>query len=142
MRKTKIVCTLGPAVEDPKTLTKLFTAGMNVARFNFSHGDYEEQSKRIEIFKAIREELNMPIPMMLDTKGPEIRIGTFENDSVILHDGALFTLSQEACIGTFSKVYVNYPHLHEDVSIGTKILINDGIIELKVKEIANKDVIC
>lgn len=142
MRKTKIVCTLGPAVDDPKTLTKLFTSGMNVARFNFSHGDYEQQSKRIEMFKAIREELNLPIPMMLDTKGPEIRIGTFENDGVILHDKALFTLTQEPCVGTFSKVYVNYPHLHEDVFVGTTILINDGIIELRVKEIINKDVVC
>lgn len=143
MRKTKIVCTLGPAVDDCKTLTKLFAAGMNVARFNFSHGDYEQQSKRIEMFKAVRDELNMPIPMMLDTKGPEIRIGTFENDAgVILHDGATFTLSQEPCVGTFSKVFVNYSHLYEDVQIGTTILINDGIIELKVKEIINKDVVC
>ena len=142
MRKTKIVCTLGPAVDDCKTLTKLFSAGMNVARFNFSHGDYEQQSKRIEMFKAVRDELNLPVPMMLDTKGPEIRIGTFENDSAILHDGALFTLTQEPCLGTFSKVFVNYNHLHEDVSVGTKILINDGIIELKVKEIINKDVVC
>lgn len=142
MRKTKIVCTLGPAVDDCKTLTKLFSAGMNVARFNFSHGDYNQQSKRIEMFKSVREELNLPVPMMLDTKGPEIRIGTFENDSVILHDGAIFTLSQEPCLGDFSKVFVNYPHLHEDVHIGTTILINDGIIELKVKEIINKDVVC
>ena len=142
MRKTKIVCTLGPAVDDCKTLTKLFSAGMNVARFNFSHGDYEQQLKRIELFKAVREELNMPIPMMLDTKGPEIRIGTFENDMAILHDGANFTLSQETCVGDFSKVFVNYPHLYEDVSVGTKILINDGIIELKVKEIINKEVLC
>ena len=115
---------------------------MNVARFNFSHGDYEQQLKRIELFKAVREELNLPIPMMLDTKGPEIRIGTFENDMAILHDGANFTLSQEPCLGDFSKVFVNYSHLHEDVSVGTKILINDGIIELKVKEIINKDVLC
>ena len=142
MRKTKIVCTLGPAVDDCKTLTKLFSAGMNVARFNFSHGDYNQQSKRIEMFKSVREELNLPVPMMLDTKGPEIRIGTFENDSAILHDRAIFTLSQEPCLGDFSKVFVNYPHLHEDVHIGTTILINDGIIELKVKEIINKDVVC
>ncbi len=142
MRKTKIVCTLGPAVDDCKTLTKLFTAGMNVARFNFSHGDYEQQLKRIELFKAVREELNMPIPMMLDTKGPEIRIGTFENDGIVLEDGATFTLSEEPCLGDINKVYVNYSHLHEDVTVGTKILINDGIIELKVKEINNKDVIC
>lgn len=143
MRKTKIVCTLGPSVDDCKTLTKLFYAGMDVARFNFSHGDYEQQLRRIEMFKAVREELNLPVPMMLDTKGPEIRIGTFENDSgVILHDGATFTLTQEVCVGNFSKVFVNYSHIHEDVSIGTTILINDGIIELKVKEISNKDVVC
>lgn len=142
MRKTKIVCTLGPAVDDYKILTKLFSAGMNVARFNFSHGDYEQQSKRIEMFKAVREELNLPVPMMLDTKGPEIRIGTFENDGVILSDGSIFTLTQEPCVGTFSKVFVNYPTLYDEVTVGTKILINDGIIELKVKEISNKDVIC
>lgn len=142
MRKTKIVCTLGPAVDDYKVLAKLFSAGMNVARFNFSHGDYEQQLKRIEMFKSIREELNMPIPMMLDTKGPEIRIGTFENDGVVLSDGANFTLTQEPCVGTFSKVFVNYPTLYEEVTIGTRILINDGIIELTVKEISNKDVIC
>lgn len=142
MRKTKIVCTLGPAVDDYKTLAKLFSAGMNVARFNFSHGDYEQQLKRIEMFKAVREELNLPVPMMLDTKGPEIRIGTFENDGVVLSDGSTFTLTQEACVGTFSKVFVNYSTLYDEVSIGTKILINDGIIELKVKEISDKDVIC
>jgi len=142
MRKTKIVCTLGPAVDDYKTLTKLFSAGMNVARFNFSHGDYEQQTKRIEMFKEVREELNLPVPMMLDTKGPEIRIGTFENDGVVLSDGAIFTLTQEPCMGTFSKVFVNYPTLYEEVSAGTTILINDGIIELKVQQIENKDVIC
>lgn len=142
MRKTKIVCTLGPAVDDCKTLAKLFMAGMNVARFNFSHGDYEQQGKRIEVFKEIRNELNLPVPMMLDTKGPEIRIGLFENDGVILSDGATFTLTQDACLGTFSKVFVNYPTLYEEVCPGTKILINDGLIELKVKEISNKDVIC
>lgn len=142
MRKTKIVCTLGPAVDDYKTLAKLFSAGMNVARFNFSHGDYEQQLKRIEMFKAVREELNLPVPMMLDTKGPEIRIGTFENDGIVLSEGAIFTLTEEPCVGTFSKVFVNYTTLYQEVSIGTKILINDGIIELKVKDISNKDVIC
>lgn len=142
MRKTKIVCTLGPAVDDYQTLTKLFMAGMNVARFNFSHGDYESQSKRIKMFKDVRNDLNLPIPMMLDTKGPEIRIGTFEDDEVFLNDGETFTLSQDANAGTSSKVFVNYAHLHEDVSIGTTILINDGLIELKVKEIKEKDVIC
>lgn len=143
MRKTKIVCTLGPAVDDYKTLAKLCSAGMNVARFNFSHGDYAQQANRIAMFKEIRNELNLPIPMMLDTKGPEIRIGTFENDNgVILSDGATFTLTEEPCVGTFSKVFVNYPTLYEEVNIGTRILINDGIIELSVKQILGKDVIC
>lgn len=142
MRKTKIVCTLGPAVDDVKILAKLFTSGMDVARFNFSHGDYNQQLKRIELFKGVRDELNVSVPMMLDTKGPEIRIGTFESDQAILNDGAIFTLTNEPCIGNFAKVFVNYPHLHEDVTIGTTILINDGLIELKVKEFDGKDVVC
>lgn len=142
MRKTKIVCTLGPAVDDVKILAKLFTSGMDVARFNFSHGDYNQQLKRIELFKGVRDELNVSVPMMLDTKGPEIRIGTFESDQAILNDGAIFTLTNEPCVGNFAKVFVNYPHLHEDVTIGTTILINDGLIELKVKEFDGKDVVC
>lgn len=142
MRKTKIVCTLGPAVDDYKTLAKLCASGMNVARFNFSHGDYEQQSKRIEIFKAVRNELNLHIPMMLDTKGPEIRIGTFKNKTVSLIDGAEFTLAHDECDGDANKVYVTYPFLSSDVTIGTKILINDGLIELEVIEIIDKDVKC
>ena len=142
MRKTKIVCTLGPAVDEYKTLAKLCMSGMNVARFNFSHGDYEQQSKRIEVFKAVRNELNLHIPMMLDTKGPEIRIGTFENKMVALLDGAEFTLVHNECEGDSDKVYVNYPFLSSDVQIGTRILINDGLIELEVIEIIDKDVKC
>ena len=142
MRKTKIVCTLGPAVDEYKSLIKLFNAGMNVARFNFSHGDYEQQSKRIEMFKAVRTELGANIPAMLDTKGPEIRIGTFENKKITLHEGNYFTLKNSNCIGNENEVYVNYPLLSEDVNIGSKILINDGLIELEVTEIINKDVKC
>ena len=132
MRKTKIVCTLGPAVDDYKTLAKLFSAGMNVARFNFSHGDYEQQGKRIALFKSVRESLNLYIPMMLDTKGPEIRIGTFKDKSINLVDGETFTLCHDECEGTNEKVFVTYPFLSNDVHIGTTILINDGLIELKV----------
>ena len=142
MRKTKIVCTLGPAVDDYKTLAKLCKAGMNVARFNFSHGDYEEQGKRIETFKSVREDLELPIPMMLDTKGPEIRIGKFENNEIYLNEGDTFTLMYEECLGNESKVYVNYPKLHEDVNIGSKILVNDGLIELEVLEIIDKNIVC
>jgi pyruvate kinase len=142
LRKTKIVCTLGPAVDDYKTLAKLCASGMNVARFNFSHGDYEEQSKRIEIFKSIREELNLPIPMMLDTKGPEIRIGKFENKKVTLNEGEIFTLIHNEIMGDSTKVYVNYNDLYKEVSVGNRILINDGLIELEVIEIINQDIKC
>ena len=92
LRKTKIVCTLGPTTDDLKTLAHLCSSGMNVARFNFSHGDYEQQEKRIELFKSVREELQLYIPMMLDTKGPEIRIGTFREKSVTLVDCETFIL--------------------------------------------------
>ena len=142
MKKTKIVCTLGPAVDDFKTLSRLCVSGMDVARFNFSHGDYIEQQKRIDMFKAVRNELHTPIPMMLDTKGPEIRIGTFEGGSAALNDGSLFTLTYNVCEGNSSRVYVNYEHLHEEVLPGSIILINDGTIELEVIEILEKNVRC
>ena len=129
MRKTKIVCTLGPAVDDFKVLTKICISGMDVARFNFSHGDYSQQSKRIEVFKEVRKELNMPIPMMLDTKGPEIRIGTFLNDQIFLNEGSLFTLMHDVCDGDEAKVYVNYENLYQEVFPGSTILINDGFIK-------------
>ncbi len=142
MRKTKIVCTLGPAVDDFKTLAKLCLSGMDVARFNFSHGDYSQQQKRIDVFKEVRNEVNLPIPMMLDTKGPEIRIGTFTEDQVFLNDGSLFTLMHDVCDGDATKVYVNYEHLYEEVSPGSTILINDGLIELEVIEITGQDIKC
>ena len=142
MRKTKIVCTLGPTTDNFDLLSEICSSGMNVARFNFSHGDYEQQQKRIELFKSVREKLNLYIPMMLDTKGPEIRIGTFAERKVYLNDGEFFTLSHDECEGTKDKVYVNYPLLSTDVSVGTTILINDGIINLEVVEIIEKDVKC
>lgn len=142
MRKTKIVCTLGPAVDDYKSLVRLCRAGMNVARFNFSHGDYQEQEKRIETFKAVRDDLGLPIPMMLDTKGPEIRIGKFENNEIYLNEGDTFTLMHDECLGNESMVYVNYAQLHEDVNVGSRILVNDGLIELEVLEIKDKNIIC
>ncbi len=143
MRKTKIVCTLGPAVDDYKTLSKLCSSGMNVARFNFSHGDYESQQKRIELFKTVRDELQLYIPMMLDTKGPEIRIGTFASkDGVMLIDGNYFTLCHDMCEGDETKVFVTYPFLSNDVKVGTTILINDGLIQLEVTELLQEDVKC
>lgn len=142
MRKTKIVCTLGPAVDDYKMLARLCKAGMNVARFNFSHGDYEEQEKRIALFQSVREDLGLPIPMMLDTKGPEIRIGKFANNEIELQAGQVFTLVHEECLGNESMVYVNYSQLYEDVTVGSRILVNDGLIELKVIEIIEKNIRC
>ena len=142
MRKTKIVCTLGPAVDDVQTLTRVCAAGMNVARFNFSHGDYSEQQKRIDLFKSIRDELDLPIAMMLDTKGPEIRIGAFKDNEVYLEDNSIFVLSNRECLGDKEHVYVNYPTLYSEVEEGATILINDGLIELKVLEIEGKDIKC
>ncbi len=142
MRKTKIVCTLGPATDDFELLSKVCSSGMNVARFNFSHGDYEQQEKRIDLFKSVREQLNLYIPMMLDTKGPEIRIGTFKDKCVTLNNGSTFTLAHDECEGNEEKVFVTYEFLSKDVKPGTSILINDGLIELKVLEIIDKDVKC
>ena len=142
MRKTKIVCTIGPASESQETLEKLVNAGMNVARINFSHGDYEEQKYRIENIKKIREKLNKPVALMLDTKGPEIRIGKFKDGKIILKEGDLFTLVNEDILGDQEKVSVTYKNLSDEIDIGTTILINDGLIECKVEKIKDKDVTC
>ena len=142
MRKTKIVCTLGPAVDDYQKLVELCKAGMNVARINFSHGDYEEQSKRIELFKRVRDDLGLPIPLMLDTKGPEIRIGIFKDNSIELKENDYFTLMHEKCVGDETKVYVNYADLYKDVAVGSSILVNDGLIELEVVEIKDMNIKC
>ncbi len=142
MRKTKIICTLGPAVDSQEKLEELIKAGMNVARLNFSHGDYEEQGNRIELFKKARESVGSPVAMLLDTKGPEIRIGKFETGEAILKDGAEFTLLNEDIPGDDTKVSVTYKNLANEVYVGTRILINDGTIEVIVKEIREKDVVC
>lgn len=142
MRKTKIVCTIGPASEDINILKDLILSGMNVARINFSHGSYEEQEERINAVKQAREELNLPVSLLMDTKGPEIRIGKFENNYVTLEAGNEFTLLNDEIIGNSNKVSITYKNLYNEVHTGDKILINDGIVELKVKEIMNKDIIC
>lgn len=142
MKRTKIVCTLGPAVDDIRTLSRVCAAGMDVARFNFSHGDYSDQEKRIELFKNVRDELGLPIAMMLDTKGPEIRIGTFAMESVTLNDDDTFILVHDECEGTAEKVHVSYPTLYSEVNIGSTILINDGLIELRVEKIIGQDIKC
>lgn len=141
-RKTKIICTLGPAVDSDEMIRKLMQNGMNVARINMSHGTHEEQSVRIERVKRIREELGLPVALLLDTKGPEIRTGTFADGKTYLAEGSEVTICQEDIEGTSAKFSCTYKQLAEDVSVGSKILLDDGLIELTVKNICNGDVIC
>ena len=141
-RKTKIICTLGPAVDEQKMMEGLIKAGMNVSRFNFSHGDYEEQGARIETFKNARKAVGLPVAMLLDTKGPEIRIGKFATGEAILKEGDTFTLLNDDIDGDNTKVFVTYKNLYNEVTPGTRILINDGLIEVIVEKIDGKDVVC
>lgn len=142
MRKTKIVCTLGPSTDNEEILKQLMLEGMNVARINFSHGNYQDQEDRINMFKKVRDELKMPIPLLLDTQGPEIRIGKFENDKIFLDKGQEFTLINRDELGDKTKVSITYKTLYNEIDVGRTILVNDGTIELKVKEIKEKDIVC
>lgn len=137
MKKTKIVCTIGPSSESEDVLRQLFLNGLNVARLNFSHGNYEEHKKRIDNIKSLREELEMPIGIMLDTKGPEIRLGTFKEEVVELADGNHFTLTTRDIVGDKDIVNISYKGLPNDVKKDDRILIDDGLIEVKVDEIIN-----
>lgn len=141
-RKTKIICTIGPASDDPKVLRALMEAGMNVARLNFSHGSHEEQRKRTDLIKQVRKELGLPVAIMLDTKGPEIRTGKFEGDRIHLDDGAEVRIVQEEVLGTPEAFSVTYKRIAKDVKEGSIILINDGLIELKVVAIEGADLRC
>ncbi len=143
LRKTKIVGTIGPASEN--RLPELFEAGLNVCRINYSHGSYDEQQEKTERIIKIREELDLPVPMILDMKGPEIRTGmlyTGKNEKIKLEDGQKFTLVNEDIVGDEKGVTVTYKELYKDVQPGTKILIDDGAIELKVDEVVEKDIVC
>lgn len=142
MRKTKIVCTLGPATDSYAMIKKLIKAGMNVARVNMSHGDHEEHRGRIELVKRAREELNTPVAILMDTKGPEIRIRTFADGKAELVAGGTFTLTTEDVVGSDARVSVTYPDLPAAVRKGDTILLNDGLIELKVASVAGPDVVC
>ena len=142
VRKTKIICTLGPATDDKNVLKSLMQEGMNVARLNFSHGTQEEQGQRIALVKECREALDLPVAILLDTRGPEIRVKTFENGRITLREGDIFTLTGEDIIGNNEKVSVTFPQLAQNVNIGTKILIDDGLIGMEVIEIHGNDVIC
>ena len=143
MRKTKIVCTVGPATESEETLRELMKSGMDVARFNFSHSDYEVDEKRFHIIRKISDELGLHVATMLDTKGPEIRLKEFEDDKpVYVKDGEEFTLTVRDVVGTDKICSVTFANLPKDVTAGTKILINDGLIEMQVKTVTATDVIC
>lgn len=143
MKKTKIVCTIGPASESEEVLKQLIENGLNVARLNFSHGNYEEHKKRIDTIKKIRDELDTPVAIMLDTKGPEIRLKKFKEGIVTLSDNDTFTLTTRDIEGDESIVSISYKGLPNDVKVGSRILIDDGLVELEVKEIVNgTDIVC
>ena len=143
MRKTKIVCTIGPSTDKDEVMRELMLAGMNVARFNFSHGDYEMHKKRFEQVKKLRDELKLPIATMLDTKGPEIRLGKFVDDKPVeIKDGDKYTLTIKDIPCTNEIGSISFKKLPTDVQIGTTILINDGLIEMKVEKITDTDIIC
>lgn len=142
MRKTKIVCTLGPSTDNEEVLRQLMLAGMNVARCNFSHGVYEEHKKRMDTVKKLRKEVKKPVAILLDTKGPEVRVRQFKNGKVSLQEGQLFTLTSEEVEGTEEKVSVTYGRLYEDLEVGMKVLIDDGLIEMKVEKVEKTNIIC
>lgn len=142
LKKTKIVCTIGPASRDADTMREMLEAGMNVARLNFSHGTHEEHCKTIETFRRVRDEQDRPAAILLDTKGPEIRLGDFENGSEILEEGDEFTLTSEECLGTKERVSTTYKALPSQVSLGTSILIDDGRVRLRVAGTTEDEVRC
>ena len=142
MRKTKIVCTIGPASESEEQLRALMLAGMNVARLNFSHGTHEEHKVRIDRIKKVREELGLPVAILLDTKGPEYRIRTFEDGKILLKDGDTFTFTTDEIIGNQERVAVSYKNLHNDLEVGNKIYVNNGLVHFIVEKIEGHDIIC
>ena len=141
-KKTKIVCTLGPASQSEETLTKLVENGLNVCRFNFSHGSHEEHKERMDTVKKVREKLNKPVAILLDTKGPEIRTGNFADPEVFLEEGSKFIITMEDVIGTNEICTVSYKGLAEDVVEGDKILIDDGLVGLRVEEVIGEEIHC
>ncbi|MBQ7094122.1 MAG: pyruvate kinase, partial [Clostridia bacterium] len=142
VRKTKIICTLGPATDDKNVLKSLMQEGMNVARLNFSHGTQAEQAQRIALVKECREALDLPIGILLDTRGPEVRVKTFENGKIMLNEGDTFTLTGEEVIGNEQRVSVTFPQLAQNLTVGTRVLIDDGLIGMEVIEVRGADVIC
>jgi pyruvate kinase len=142
MRKTKIICTLGPAVDNVDMIKKLLYSGVNAVRFNFSHGTHEEHKARLDRFKKARAELGVWAASILDTKGPEIRVKSFEKGRITLKSGDKFTITTEDVAGDSERVSTTYKNLHNELKHGDRILLDDGLIELKVSEVSGKDVVC
>ena len=142
MRKTKIVCTIGPASDGEDVMEKMCKAGMNVARLNFSHGTHEDYEKKIEKLVRVREKLGYPLAIMLDTKGPEYRIRTFKNGKVTLNEGDEFTFAADEIEGDNTRVSVSYPYLAEELAPGDKVLLNNGLMIFRVKKIVGRDLVC
>ena len=142
MRKTKIVCTLGPATDAPGVLQDMLLCGMNVARFNFSHGTHEDHKRRLDELKRLREELDLPVAALLDTKGPEIRLRHFENGRVQLEAGQSFTLTTRNLMGNQSICSITYKDLPRDVAVGSRIMLDDGLISMRVTELSDSDIVC
>ena len=142
MRKTKIICTIGPASENEEVLTQMCLAGMNVARLNFSHGTYPEHENKINLIKRVREKLGLPIAIMLDTKGPEYRIGTFENGKIQIAEGASFTFTTDEVTGDETRVSVNYKNLHNELNAGDTVSANNGMVIFEVQQVDGHDIHC
>ena len=142
MRKTKIVCTIGPASNNKEVFSQMCKAGMNVARLNFSHGTHEEHQKNIDMIKSVREELDCPIAIMLDTKGPEYRIGTFENGKISINDGDEFVFTTRDVVGNEGIVSVSYDGLVNDLEIGDRILVNNGLVIFEVEKLEGTEIVC
>ena len=142
MRKTKIVCTLGPATKDENVLRRRIEEGMDVARLNFSHGTHEEHKERIEMVKKLRRELDKPVAILLDTKGPEIRTRDFQGGKVTVEDGQIFTLTPRELLGDNTVASITYKNLAKDIQVGTTILIDDGLIKMEVEAINDEDIRC
>lgn len=142
MRKTKIICTIGPVSQSEEKLKELLLAGMNVARFNFSHGDHAEHQAKLERARKVAQELGLPLAAMQDTKGPEIRLRDFEGGKVYLESGSTFRLTTDEILGTAQGASITYKNLKDDVKVGKSILIDDGLIELTIKAIEGNDIVC
>jgi len=142
MRRTKIICTLGPAVDSEDMIRTLIRTGMDAARFNFSHGSHPEHLARLNMLKAVRDAMGRPVATILDTKGPEIRIKSFETKTITLEPGDPFTLTTEDVTGNQGLVSVTYPQLHEELQPGQEILIDDGLVAIRVERIEGTNIVC